>query len=82
VANRSNRAVFKTRKPKGIAQSRTAEGAEPKLEKSLRLIFAPQIDQNKFGILNFGLCNLPFDLAQGGELVEPFDIGDLLLEIS
>jgi hypothetical protein len=52
------------------------------LEKSLRLIFAPQIDQNKFGILNFGLCNLPFDLAQGGELVEPFDIGDLLLEIS
>jgi len=25
-------------------------------------------------ILNFGLCDLPFDLAQGGELVEPFDI--------
>jgi hypothetical protein len=28
----------------------------------------------KLGILNFGLCDLPFDLAQGGELVEPFDI--------
>jgi len=28
-----------------------------------------------FGILNFGHCDLPFDLAQGGgELVEPFDI--------
>jgi hypothetical protein len=28
----------------------------------------------KLGILNFGHCDLPFDLAQGGELVEPFDI--------
>jgi hypothetical protein len=27
-----------------------------------------------FVILNFGNCDLPFDLAQGGELVEPFDI--------
>ena len=27
-----------------------------------------------FGILNFGHCDLPFDLAQGGELVEPFGI--------
>jgi hypothetical protein len=47
-----------------------------------------------FGILNFGHCDLPFDLAQGGEsfgfaqnrepverLVEPFDICDLLFEI-
>jgi len=34
-----------------------------------------------FRILNFGLCDLPFDLAQGGgELVEPFDIYDLLFE--
>jgi hypothetical protein len=46
-----------------------------------------------FGILNFGLCYLPFDLAQGGEsfdsaqdrepverLVEPFDICVLLFE--
>jgi hypothetical protein len=44
-------------------------------------------DQNRFGILNFGHCDLPFDLAQGGEsfdsaqdrepaerLVEPFGI--------
>jgi hypothetical protein len=30
--------------------------------------------QNRFGISNFGHCDLPFDLAQGGELVEPFDI--------
>ena len=43
-----------------------------------------------FGILNFGLCDLPFDLAQGGEpvenpelveVVEPFGICDLLFEI-
>jgi hypothetical protein len=35
-----------------------------------------------FGILNFGHCDLPFDLAQGGgELVEPFGICDLLFEI-
>jgi hypothetical protein len=34
-----------------------------------------------FGILNFGHCYLPFDLAQGGgELVEPFDICVLLFE--
>ena len=32
-----------------------------------------------FGILNFGYCDLPFDLAQGGELVEPFNICDLVL---
>ena len=44
----------------------------------------------KFGISNFGYCDLPFDMAQGGEsfdvaqdrehverLVEPFDIWDL-----
>ena len=44
-------------------------------------------DQNRFEILNFGHCYLPFDLAQGGEsfdaaqdrepverLVEPFVI--------
>ena len=24
--------------------------------------------------LEFGICDLPFDLAQGGELVEPFVI--------
>jgi len=48
-----------------------------------------------FGILNFGRCNLPFDLAQGGvesfdlaqdrepveRLVEPFGICVLLFEI-
>jgi hypothetical protein len=34
-----------------------------------------------FGILNFSHCDLPFDLAQGGELVEPFGICDLLFEI-
>jgi hypothetical protein len=32
--------------------------------------------------LNFGHCDLPFDLAQGGgELVEPFGICVLLFEI-
>jgi hypothetical protein len=35
-----------------------------------------------FVILNFGHCDLPFDLAQGDELVEPFDICDLLFVIS
>ena len=34
-----------------------------------------------FGILNFGHCDLPFDLAQGGELVKPFGIYDLSFEI-
>ena len=29
-------------------------------------------------ISNLGHWNLPFDLAQGGELVEPFDNCDLL----
>ncbi len=34
-----------------------------------------------FVISNFGHCDLPFDLAQSGELVEPFGICDLLFEI-
>jgi hypothetical protein len=34
-----------------------------------------------FEILNFGHWNLPFDWAQGGELVEPFDIWCLLFVI-
>jgi hypothetical protein len=33
-----------------------------------------------FGILNFGHCDFPFELAQGGgELVEPFGICGFLL---
>jgi len=41
-----------------------------------------KIKRQLFGILDFSLCDLPFDLAQGGgELVEPFDICDLLFEI-
>jgi len=34
-----------------------------------------------FGILNLGHWNLPFDWAQGGEIVEPFDICFLMLGI-
>ncbi len=33
--------------------------------------------EHAFGILNLGHWNLPFDLAQGGEPVEPFVICDL-----
>ena len=41
-----------------------------------------KIKRQLFGILKFGHCDLPFDLAQGGgELVEPFGICDLLFEI-
>jgi hypothetical protein len=32
-------------------------------------------------VWNFSHCDLPFDLAQGGELVEPFGICGLLFEI-
>jgi len=32
---------------------------------------------SQFGILNLGHLILPFDLAQGGELVEPFVIWNL-----
>jgi len=39
------------------------------------------IKSQLFGNLNFGHCDLPFDLAQGGELVEPFGICNLLFEI-
>ena len=39
-------------------------------------------DKCRFGILNFGHCDLPFDFARGGELVEPFVICDLLFGIS
>jgi len=30
-----------------------------------------KIKSQLFGILNFGHCDLPFDLAQGGEVVSP-----------
>ena len=30
-----------------------------------------KIKRQLFGILNFGHCDLPFDLAQGGEVVSP-----------
>jgi hypothetical protein len=41
-----------------------------------------KIKNQLFGILKFGHCELPFDLAQGGvELVEPFGICVLLFEI-
>ena len=41
-----------------------------------------KIKSQLFGILNFGHCDLPFDLAQGGgEFVEPFGICDLLFVI-
>jgi hypothetical protein len=36
---------------------------------------------NRFGILDFGHWDLPFDLAQGGEFVEPFGIWALVLGI-
>jgi hypothetical protein len=35
----------------------------------------------RFGTLNFNHCDLPFDLAQGGELVEPFGVCDLFFGI-
>ena len=34
-----------------------------------------------FEILNLGHWDLPFDLAQGGELVEPFEIWFMVLGI-
>ena len=37
--------------------------------------------RQEYEILNFGHCNLPFDTAQGGELVEPFDFWNLLFGI-
>jgi hypothetical protein len=42
----------------------------------------PVASQSLFGSLEFGIWILPFDWAQGGELVEPFDICYLMLGIS
>jgi len=53
-------------------------------------VISTNIKNQLFGILNFGHCDLPFGLAQGGEsfdsaqdreLVEPFGICVLLFEI-
>ena len=38
-------------------------------------------DRNRFGNLHFDQCDLPFDLAQGGELVESFAFCHLLFGI-
>jgi hypothetical protein len=48
----------------------------------LKLGPRPQGGESKRSADNFGHCYLPFDLAQGGELVEPFDICDLRFGIS
>ena len=40
-----------------------------------------KINRQLFGILKFGFCDLPFDLAQGGVLVEPFGISFLIFDI-
>ncbi len=53
-----------------------------KLQTNLKFQYSMTKTQNRFGISNFGHCDLPFDLAQGGELVEPFVICDLLFGIS
>jgi hypothetical protein len=47
--------------------TKTDELAKRQKQFFLKIIFA-------FGILNFGHCDLPFDWAQGGEPVEPFEI--------
>ncbi len=47
----------------------------------LKLGTRPQGGESKRSADNFGHCYLPFDLAQGGELVEPFEICDLLFGI-
>ena len=41
-----------------------------------------QIHRRRIEYSNFGHWDLPFDFAQGGELVEPFDIWSLLFGIS
>jgi hypothetical protein len=47
----------------------------------LKLGTRPQGGESKRSADNFGHCDLPFDLAQGGELVEPFGICGLLFGI-
>jgi hypothetical protein len=41
----------------------------------------PQVGESKRSAENFGHFILPFDLAQGGELVEPFRISDFVFRI-
>jgi hypothetical protein len=71
--------------------SRKSEIRNPKqILNSNNFQISKEIKNQLVGILNFGHCDLPFDLAQGGEsfdfaqdrepverLVEPFDICDL-----
>jgi hypothetical protein len=47
----------------------------------LKLGTRPQGGESKRSADNFGHCDLPFDLAQGGELVEPFEFCNLLFGI-
>jgi hypothetical protein len=52
-----------------------------RLQINLNIQISNKIKNQLFGILNLGHCDLPFDWAQGGELVEPFGICDLAFEI-
>ena len=48
---------------------------------NLKLQILNKTKRRLFGILNLGHCDLPFDLAQSGDLDEPFSISDLLFDI-
>jgi hypothetical protein len=45
------------------------------------MLAAERLSASPFWSLEIEICDLPFDLAQGGELVEPFVIWCLLFGI-
>jgi hypothetical protein len=61
----------------GVMESMKSQAPSTKLPINLEFQYSMTKTQNRFGISNFGHCDLPFDLAQGGKLVEPVDTCDL-----
>ena len=66
----------------GFANPEKGEIANYKHQITNKFQISNKIKRQLVGILNFGHCDLPFDLAQGGgEPVEPFGICVLLFDI-
>jgi len=51
----------------GILDDMKSQNPSTKLQTNLKFQYQMTKTKNRFAISNFGHCDLPFDLAQGGE---------------
>ena len=69
---------YEARNPKFtcLRQARIQNPNVPMTKNNQDAVSRPNVTQTSLGHLDLGHSILPFDVAQGGELVEPFRISD------